>query len=387
MNSLSLVFFLGFAALAWADPAADGSAAPAPPAADGSALSEDDLWAKIGTDGQQISQAEKGTDKEAMKPAVLQIKADLADYLKRFPAGAHVPEAKIMEVRADQLTIVLNLPGAPTSESVNQRFDALATDTSMPTNVRVQASMAIGQQIFAGAMEALNKDPNDPAVWDNLEGKIEAFEKHAGPKPGQEPEQAVMVFRENQILLMRQANQTERLQKLLAKLQKSSIPELAALAKQSAVQEQQAEKLKSMPLDLKFTALDGSSVDVSKLRGKVVLVDFWATWCQPCVAEMPQVVAAYEKYHGVGLEIVGISLDQDKDALQKYLGDNKMPWPQYFDGKGWDNLFAKRFGIDSIPAMWLVGKDGKVVTMDAGGDLDANIGKLLLLTPTPPATP
>jgi thiol-disulfide isomerase/thioredoxin len=387
MNALSLMFFLGFATLAFADPAADGSAAPAPAADTGAAPSADDLWAKIGTDGQQISQAEKANDKEAMKPAVLQIKADVADYLKRFPADAHAPQAKIMAVRADQLTIVLNMPGAPTSESVNQRFDALATDSSMPTNVRMQASMAIGQQIFAGVMAALDKDPNDATVWDDLEGKIEAFEKHAGTKPGQEPPQAVMVFRENQIQLMRQANQTERLQKLLAKLEKSSIPELAALAKQSAVQEQQAEKLKSMPLDLKYTALDGSAVDLSKLRGKVVLVDFWATWCPPCVAETPKVVAAYEKYHGVGLEIVGISLDKDKDALQKYVTDNKMPWPQFFDGQGWDNQFAKRFGIDSIPAMWLVGKDGKVVTMDAGGDLDANIGKLLLLTPAPAATP
>jgi thiol-disulfide isomerase/thioredoxin len=181
-------------------------------------------------------------------------------------------------------------------------------------------------------------------------------------------------------MFLRHSDEPERLQNLLSKLEKSSIPQLAALARQAEVQAKQSVELKSAPLDLKFTALDGTAVDLSKLRGKVVLVDFWATWCGPCRAETPNVVAAYQKYHGMGFEIVGISLDQDKDAVQKYVADNKMPWPQYFDGKGWDSLIGKRFGIDSIPAMWLVGKDGKVVTQDASDDLDGRVGKLLLLT-------
>ena len=69
------------------------------------------------------------------------------------------------------------------------------------------------------------------------------------------------------------------------------------------------------PLDLKYTAVDGSAVDLSKMRGKVVLVDFWATWCPPCRGEVPNVVAAYTKYHDQGFEIVGVSLDKDKERL------------------------------------------------------------------------
>ena len=88
-------------------------------------------------------------------------------------------------------------------------------------------------------------------------------------------------------------------------------------------------------------------------------------------------VAAYQKYHDKGFEIVGISFDQDKGALEKYVADNKMPWPQYFDGKGWENAIGTRFGIDSIPAMWLIGKDGVVVTQDGRDDLDGQVGKLL----------
>ena len=131
------------------------------------------------------------------------------------------------------------------------------------------------------------------------------------------------------------------------------------------------------PLDLKFTSVDGQSIDLSKMRGKVVLVVFWASWCPPCRGEVPNVVAAYQKYHDKGFEIVGISLDQDKDALVAFTKENGMVWPQYFDGKGWDNDISKGFGIQSIPTMWLVGKDGKLITTNAREDLAGQVGKAL----------
>jgi thiol-disulfide isomerase/thioredoxin len=131
------------------------------------------------------------------------------------------------------------------------------------------------------------------------------------------------------------------------------------------------------PLDLAFTAVDGSKVDLATLRGKVVLIDFWATWCPPCRGEVPNVVAAYQKYHDQGFEVVGISLDQDKDKLLAFTKQNGMVWPQYFDGKGWENSVSSKFGIDSIPAMWLVGKDGKVVTTNGRDDLAGQVDKLL----------
>ncbi len=131
------------------------------------------------------------------------------------------------------------------------------------------------------------------------------------------------------------------------------------------------------PLDLKYTAVDGTAVDISKLRGKVVLVDFWATWCPPCRGEVPNVVAAYQKYHDQGFEILGISLDQDKQALISFTKDHGMVWPQYFDGSGFDNKIASNFGIDAIPAMWLVGKDGKIITTNAREDLAGQVAAAL----------
>ena len=146
----------------------------------------------------------------------------------------------------------------------------------------------------------------------------------------------------------------------------------------SQLKSKEAEKeMMTKPLDLKFAATNGSEVDLAKLRGKVVLVDFWATWCGPCVAELPNVLAAYKKLHDKGFEIVGISFDQDKGKLEKFVKDKEMPWPQYFDGKGWENEFGQKYGINSIPRMWLVNKKGMVVDTSARENLSEKVEKLL----------
>ena len=133
------------------------------------------------------------------------------------------------------------------------------------------------------------------------------------------------------------------------------------------------------PIDLKFTAVDGREVDIQKLKGKVVLIDFWATWCGPCIAELPNVIKAYEKLNPKGFEIVGISFDRenDKEKLEKFVVDRKMPWPQFFDGKYWSNTFGREFGINSIPAMWLVDKKGVLRDLNARGKLEEKVEKLL----------
>lgn len=115
--------------------------------------------------------------------------------------------------------------------------------------------------------------------------------------------------------------------------------------------------------------LAGAPLSPSALKGKVVLVDFWATWCGPCRAELPNVIAAYQKHHKEGFEIIGVSLDSDRDKLDAFLKKTEgMTWPQYFDGQGWGNKLAAQYGVESIPFAVLIGKDGKIIGKELRGE-------------------
>ena len=162
---------------------------------------------------------------------------------------------------------------------------------------------------------------------------------------------------------------------LAAEILESKAPEEIKMRAKDALSKLE---LVGKPIDIKYQAVDGREVDVSRLKGKVVLIDFWATWCGPCVAELPNVKAVYDKQHEKGFEIVGISLDETKSALDKFVAAQNMAWPQFFDGNGWHNKFAAQFGVQAVPAMWLVDKKGLVRDIDATDGLGEKVEKLLL---------
>jgi peroxiredoxin len=124
--------------------------------------------------------------------------------------------------------------------------------------------------------------------------------------------------------------------------------------------------------------INGKPFTLANYTGKVVLVDFWATWCGPCRAELPNVLETYEKFHGKGFEVMGISLDDDKTKLTDFLKDKKIPWQQYFDGKGWENKLSQEYGVTGIPATYLIDGEGKIIARDLyGPDLGIAVEKAL----------
>ncbi|RIK84189.1 MAG: hypothetical protein DCC68_02025 [Planctomycetota bacterium] len=129
-------------------------------------------------------------------------------------------------------------------------------------------------------------------------------------------------------------------------------------------------------IEIKGKLVDGSDFDWKAYsKGKVVLVDFWATWCGPCIGELPNVKKNYEKYHAKGFEIVGISLDTDRKKLEAFLEKEGTKWAQLFeDEAGWKHPVAVHYGISGIPTVILVDQQGKVVSLNARGP---ELGKLL----------
>jgi thiol-disulfide isomerase/thioredoxin len=128
--------------------------------------------------------------------------------------------------------------------------------------------------------------------------------------------------------------------------------------------------------------LDGGSFNVEQWRGKVVLVDFWATWCGPCLAELPNVKRVYNRFHDRGFEIVGVSLDGDRDRLTEFLKQREIPWPQiFFSEPGqqeWNNPLVQRYDITGIPTMYLLDRSGRVAPVEPrGAELAPAVEKLL----------
>ncbi len=110
--------------------------------------------------------------------------------------------------------------------------------------------------------------------------------------------------------------------------------------------------------DFEVKALNGEVLSLKKYRGKVILLDFWATWCRPCLVEMPNVKRVYKKYKDQNFQIIGISLDTNRSSLRSYLQRERITWPQFFDGAGWNNSVVQKYEVNSIPHMYLIDGNG-----------------------------
>ena len=136
----------------------------------------------------------------------------------------------------------------------------------------------------------------------------------------------------------------------------------------------------SEPIAIHATDLDGKPVSLADYRGKVLLMDFWATWCAPCMKEMPHIVAMHRTHHEQGLEVLGISLDRAgaRDKLDRVLAASNMDWRQVYDGGHWHAEVAQHYDVASIPFTVLIGRDGLVVGTGLHGEqLEAAVKQAL----------
>jgi peroxiredoxin len=324
----------------------------------------DDLWSHIEKTMSGISSASRVQYVEMLED----LRTGSLEFEKRYPDDPRHWGAKVIRLQAEfaQGQIAHRSPDIPTLVASLKEI-AAAPDVSSAAKADASFFAVDAQLHTPGAVAALT----NAAVRAALDADIGALRKNY-------PDELRTAILQLSWVDILKPIDPERAEVTLRDLATNQDQRVAADARRQLETIQVQRKYAKDPLDLKFKAIDGTEVDLAKLRGKVVLLDFWAAWCGPCRLEVPNVVATYKQLHKDGFEIVGISLDKDKDKLIDFTNQAEMTWPQYFDGKMWSNEISSRFGINAIPAMWLVDKKGLVrFTEIRGSDLAVQVKKLL----------
>jgi thiol-disulfide isomerase/thioredoxin len=291
------------------------------------------------------------------------------EFIQRFPTNENVGDARI--------TLVYALTHAVAAGDTNAEAQIATFVSSVLADSRIPEDDRAGVLLYSGNLTVMKKagmrwftegesrfdDEFETASIENMRDVLKRFPTNS------------MIY--TMLVAVAQRSTGDRQKELATEVIKTpGAPPGAKTLANHILKGTKPYKI-GKPLDIRFTALDGREVDLAKLKGKVVLVEFWSTTCGPCIAEMPMVKGVYEKLHNRGFEVVAISLDEKESALRRFIKEKELPWPQHFDGKGWENQFAARYGIFAIPTMWLVDKEGNLRDIQARFDLERQVVSML----------
>jgi peroxiredoxin len=324
-------FCVGLTAQVPAD--ASAKAAPASQAAE--------KFKALGTKQTERMKGMQRGDSKAREEMLAARTQDLEGFVKEFPKTSEASKARI---ELAQLAAAQKLDDKKTHWLDEAVANATTIDDRMELVLTLKAGFKDDERadkVLAAAEAAAKTDEDKAAI---LMGKA-TLTRRADPK--------------------NKAPYQEALGELVKTYPNTKVGKVAASKLQAA-------NLKEGSDPVAFTTkdLDGKSVSPADYKGKVLLIDFWATWCGPCMKELPNVLATYEEYHTQGFEILGVSLDRDGDLekLKATIKDKNMAWRHVYDGKYWNAEIAVLHDIQSIPATILIGRDGKVIGTNLRGE-------------------
>jgi len=299
-------------------------------------------------------QLAKFDDEQAAQAGAL---ADQArDFYKQFSSNPNASRARVTEIQA--LKLATHFGATNRLADLDMREQALLADTNAPEELRYELRVdRLGRELQARAAAGA-----DMKAELEQAGRALVKEFPGGP----EGYDILMDLAMDADLL-----KTHDFGELMAN--SGGPPELTDLGKGLLRRLDAVGK----PLPIEFKAMDGRAVNLNTLSNKVVLVDFWATWCPGCMALSPEIKKLYEQFHTNGFDVIGINFDDNTNQVQRFTAEEGVDWPQYFGGRGPENRFGREFSISAIPAVWLVDRKGIVRDIHGTTDLEAKVAKLM----------
>ncbi len=295
---------------------------------------------------------------QAAAAASVKLATMCENFAEKFPEDPRAGQARFRAL------IALKLAEKLGDDSVQERFEALKTKLPPPS---AEIDFVLAAAYAMHLSELLDYEVNGV--------DLDVFSKEIEPLRNRFPDQfdtGRMLFQLGQLQVS--AGQLEPGKATLKRVVESGADE--DFKEVARAMQAQADRI-GKPLELEFTDLKGNKVSLENYRGRVVMVDFWAMWCGPCVRALPKLKSLHKKLGGEQFEILGINFDGDPKALAEFVEKQKMNWPQYPGGEPGKNELGDAFNIYQWPTVWLVDKRGVLRDISGETDTEKKIGRLL----------